>query len=73
MTLPVSASVSSARSLTATGVAMGTEQQMEELLELAASGKVTPAIEVRDFVETLVIEQLRTDNVTGQLVVKIPE
>lgn len=72
--LPVSASVCSARSLTVTGVAVGTEQQMEELLELAASGKVTPAIEVRDFSETpAIIEQLRTDNVAGRIVVKIPE
>ncbi|KJR88989.1 uncharacterized protein SPSK_07649 [Sporothrix schenckii 1099-18] len=73
-TFPVSASLCSARSLTVTGVAVDTEQRMEELLELAASGKVTPAIEVRDFVETpAIIEQLRTDNVTGRIVVKIPE
>lgn len=73
-TLPISASVCSARSLTVTGVAVDTEKRMEELLKLAAEGKVTPAVEVRDFDETpAIIEQLRTDKVTGRIVVKIPE
>lgn len=73
-TLPISASICSARSLTVTGVAVDTEERMEELLELAASGKITPAVEVMDFDETpAIIEQLRTDKVTGRIVVKIPE
>ncbi|CAK7221120.1 hypothetical protein SBRCBS47491_004419 [Sporothrix bragantina] len=72
--LPVSAALCSARSLTVTGVSVGTEEQMSELLQLAAAGKVTPAVEVRTLHEVHdVIEQLRTDSVTGRIVVKIPE
>ncbi|CAK7214715.1 hypothetical protein SEUCBS140593_002284 [Sporothrix eucalyptigena] len=72
--LPVSAALCSARSLTVTGVAVGTEDQMTQLLALAAEGKVTPKVEVRTLADVPgIIEGLRTDKVTGRIVVKIPE
>ncbi|CAK7210289.1 hypothetical protein SCUCBS95973_000728 [Sporothrix curviconia] len=72
--LPVSATLCSARSLTVTGVAVGTEKQMAQLLAMAAAGKVTPSVEVRPLADVAdVIEQLRKGSITGRIVVKIPE
>lgn len=72
--LPVSAALCSARSLTVTGVAVGTESQMAELLALAAAGKVRPQVEVRALADVPgIIEELRTDQVTGRIVVQLPE
>jgi propanol-preferring alcohol dehydrogenase len=59
--------------LTIKGAAVGTEEQMVELLELAIIGKVKPMVEIVDFSQTgSVLERLRTDKITGRVVVKIP-
>lgn len=59
--------------LTITGVATGTERQMEELLKQAAAGKITPEIEVLDLDEiSRIFEKLKSDQITGRIVVKIP-
>ncbi|KAF7557696.1 hypothetical protein G7Z17_g396 [Cylindrodendrum hubeiense] len=72
--LPIPASLCSARALTVTGVATGTEDQMNELLGHAASGKIKPAIEVLDFSEIPnIFNRLKKDNITGRIVVKIPK
>ncbi|KAH6975211.1 chaperonin 10-like protein [Ilyonectria sp. MPI-CAGE-AT-0026] len=72
--LPIPASLCSARALTVTGVATGTEQQMHELLEHAATGKITPTIEVLEFSEMPdIFERLKKDSITGRIVVRIPQ
>lgn len=56
------------------GSSVGTEDQLAELLQAAAIGKVAPSIEVFDFsaVPTL-IEKLREDGITGRAVVILPQ
>lgn len=53
---------------------MGTEDQLTELLQAAAAGKIVPSIEVFDFsaVPTL-LEKLRKDGITGRAVVNLPQ
>jgi propanol-preferring alcohol dehydrogenase len=59
--------------LTVKGAAVGTEEQMVELLQLAITGKIKPMVEVVDFSQTSsVLEKLRADEITGRVVVKIP-
>lgn len=72
-TLPLSISRTSARGLTVRGVAVGTEEQMDELLRLAAEGKVKPLVEVHPF-ERIgdVMEDLKHDRITGRAVVTLP-
>jgi len=54
--------------------AVGTEKQMDELLQLAITGKIKPLVEMLDFSETgSVFEKLRRDGITGRVVVKIPQ
>ncbi|PKS11122.1 hypothetical protein jhhlp_002883 [Lomentospora prolificans] len=72
--VPLSASICSARSLTVTGVATGTEEQMRELLKHAASGDIKPAVEVADFDEIpAVFEKLKAGSIVGRIVIKIPQ
>ncbi|KAK5988285.1 Alcohol dehydrogenase 2 [Cladobotryum mycophilum] len=72
--IPISASLFSARALTITGVAVGTEKQMEELLERAVAGTISPLIHVKEFDEIPhLFDALRQDEVVGRLVVRIPE
>ncbi len=53
---------------------MGAEKQMDELLQLAITGKIKPRIEVLEFSEIgLVFEKLRRDGITGRVIVKIPQ
>ncbi|KAH8659826.1 putative alcohol dehydrogenase [Xylariales sp. PMI_506] len=71
--IPLSASLCSARALTVTGVAVGTEDQMRELLRLAAAGAIRPSITMMDFSDIpSIFEKLRTGAVTGRVVVRIP-
>ncbi|SPO02043.1 related to ADH3 - alcohol dehydrogenase III [Cephalotrichum gorgonifer] len=73
-TIPLSATLCSARALTVTGVATGTEQQMVELLRQAEDGKVTPSIEVAEFHEVPnIFERLKENSITGRVVVRIPQ
>ncbi|CVL08064.1 related to ADH3-alcohol dehydrogenase III [Fusarium mangiferae] len=71
--IPLSATICSARSLTVTGVAVGTEEQMEELLQHALEGTIVPEVKVLEFEEVgNVIEGLKRQEVTGRIVVRIP-
>ncbi|QGI83704.1 unnamed protein product [Fusarium fujikuroi] len=72
-TIPLSATICSARSLTVTGVAVGTEEQMEELLQHALEGTIVPEVKVLEFEEVgNVIEGLKRQEVTGRIVVRLP-
>jgi D-arabinose 1-dehydrogenase-like Zn-dependent alcohol dehydrogenase len=46
---------------------------MVELLQLAMIGKIKPMVEIVEFSQTSsVLEKLRTDKITGRVVVRIP-
>lgn len=53
---------------------MGTEDQLTDLLQAAAAGKIAPSIEVFEFsdVPTL-IEKLRDDGIMGRAVITLPQ
>ena len=52
---------------------VGTEVQMEDLLQHALVGTITPEVRVLDFEQVgNVIEDLKKQQVTGRVVVKIP-
>ncbi|KAF4995283.1 hypothetical protein FGRMN_5248 [Fusarium graminum] len=71
--IPLSATICSARSLTVAGVAVGTEEQMAELLQHALKGTIVPKVTVLDFREVgNVIEDLKKQQITGRVVVRIP-
>lgn len=60
--------------LNITGVSVGTEEQMEELLQEAAAGKLEPAVEVLDFGEVpSIFERLKQNSITGRVVVRVPQ
>ncbi|CAG8225301.1 unnamed protein product [Penicillium salamii] len=73
LNIPLSATICTARGLTFIGSSVGTEDQMSDLLQAAASGKITPSIEVFGFasVPTLVAK-LKEDGITGRAVVRLP-
>ena len=53
---------------------VGNEQQMEELLEQAVAGVINPVVEVKEFSEVpQIFEKLKHNEVTGRIVVRIPE
>ncbi|KAH8879754.1 GroES-like protein [Thozetella sp. PMI_491] len=71
--IPIPASLCSARALTISGVATGTEQQMEALLQDAAAGKIKPSIKLSSFSSLPeIFNKLKDDGVTGRIVVVIP-
>ncbi|KAF5557740.1 alcohol dehydrogenase [Fusarium napiforme] len=71
--IPLSATICSARSLTVTGVAVGTEEQMKELLQHTLEGTIVPKVMVLDFEQVGdVIEGLKRQEITGRIVVRIP-
>ncbi|CAG1963040.1 unnamed protein product [Fusarium graminearum] len=71
--IPLSASLCSARSLTVAGVAVGTETQMEELLQHAVAGTIVPDITVLEFEQVgKIIRDLQDQTITGRVVLKIP-
>jgi propanol-preferring alcohol dehydrogenase len=46
---------------------------MVELLQLTMSGKIQPMVEVVEFSQTgSILEKLRSDNIIGRVVVKLP-
>lgn len=60
--------------LTVTGVLVGNEQQMEELLQHAVTGVINPVVQVEEFSEVpQIFEKLRDNKVTGRIVVRIPQ
>lgn len=61
------------RGLVIRGSSTGTAAQMDELLQLAKEGKITPKIEVFDFEDSpKIIEELNKYEVTGRKVVRAP-
>ncbi|KAF1972464.1 hypothetical protein BU23DRAFT_555007 [Bimuria novae-zelandiae CBS 107.79] len=61
------------RGLVIRGSSTGTAEQMDELLQLAKEGKITPKIEVFDFEESpKIIQELNKYEVTGRKVVRAP-
>ncbi|KAG5795918.1 hypothetical protein H9Q69_005063 [Fusarium xylarioides] len=71
--IPLSATICSARSLTVTGVAVGTEEQMKVLLQHALEGTIVPEVKVLEFKEVgNIIEGLKRQEITGRVVVRIP-
>ncbi|KAK7192567.1 hypothetical protein DPSP01_006508 [Paraphaeosphaeria sporulosa] len=61
------------RGLVIRGSSTGTSEQMDELLQLAKEGKITPKIEVYDFEESPnIIQELDKYEVTGRKVVRAP-
>ncbi|EAT82150.2 hypothetical protein SNOG_10756 [Parastagonospora nodorum SN15] len=59
--------------LTIRGSSTGTKAQMDELLQLALEGKITPRIEVYDFKDApKIIQELQRYEVTGRKVVRAP-
>lgn len=61
------------RGLVIRGSSTGTNEQMDELLQLALDGKITPKIEVYDFAESpKIIQELQRFEVTGRKVVRAP-
>ncbi|XEV04676.1 hypothetical protein FSHL1_009963 [Fusarium sambucinum] len=70
--IPISASVCSARGLTVTGVSVGTEGQMEDILQHASAGVIVPNVKVVEFEQVgQVMDDLQRQTVTGRVVVKI--
>lgn len=64
---------SDTQALTVTGVATGTEDQMQELLAQVAAGKINPVITVVDFSEIpAIFNKLKGDGIVGRMVVRIP-
>ncbi|KAK7419052.1 hypothetical protein QQX98_003554 [Neonectria punicea] len=71
--IPIPASLCSARALSITGVATGTEDQMQELLAQVAAGKIRPVITVVEFSEIPeIFNKLKSDSIVGRMVVRIP-
>ncbi|KAJ4115370.1 hypothetical protein NW768_011222 [Fusarium equiseti] len=71
--IPLSTTICSARDLTVTGVMVGTEKQLEDLLQHALKGTIVPNVKVLEFDQVgNVIEDLKKQQVTGRIVVKIP-
>jgi propanol-preferring alcohol dehydrogenase len=61
------------RGLVIRGSSTGTAEQMDELLQFALQGKITPKIEVYDFEEAPgIIKQLQSYEVSGRKVVRAP-
>ncbi|KAF2473699.1 uncharacterized protein BDR25DRAFT_169479, partial [Lindgomyces ingoldianus] len=61
------------RGLVIKGSSTGTSEQMDELLQHALQGKITPKIEVYEFSESpKIIEELQRYEVSGRKVVKAP-
>ncbi|KAF2276816.1 uncharacterized protein EI97DRAFT_450104 [Westerdykella ornata] len=61
------------RGLIIKGSSTGTSQQMDELLQYALEGKITPKVEVFDFDDSpRIIEELMRYEVTGRKVVRTP-
>ena len=59
--------------LTIKGSSVGTNAQMDEVLDMAVKGTLKPKIEVFDFSESpVIIEKLKKYEVTGRMVVRIP-
>ncbi|KAL7778223.1 hypothetical protein CFE70_004900 [Pyrenophora teres f. teres 0-1] len=55
------------------GASTGSSKQMDELLQHALEGKITPKVEVYDFTDSpKILEELKRYEVTGRKVVRVP-
>ena len=55
------------------GSSTGSSKQLDELLQLALEGKITPKVEVYDFADSPnILEELKRNEVTGRKVVRVP-
>ncbi|KAL7805211.1 GroES-like protein [Trichoderma aethiopicum] len=71
---PLAASIYAAKALTVTGIMVGSEQQMDDLLQHAVAGIIKPVVEVEEFDQVpRIFEKLKNNEVTGRIVVRIPE
>lgn len=53
---------------------VGTEKEMEELLQHAAAGIIRPTVKVEEFSKLAeIFEKLKHNQVTGRFVVRIPQ
>lgn len=60
--------------LTIVGSSVGTDEEMQELLEMAVKGDVVPQVEVFDFSQiNNVMERLAKSEIGGRVVLKLPE
>jgi alcohol dehydrogenase, propanol-preferring len=60
--------------LTIIGSSVGTDEEMQQLLAMAARGEVTPEIAVHDFSEINdIMGKLARYEIGGRVVLKIPE
>ncbi|CBX98662.1 hypothetical protein IAQ61_007719 [Plenodomus lingam] len=70
---PMCPKVIANRGLVVRGSSTGTNEQMDELLQLALEGKITPKVEVYDFADApKIIQELERFEVTGRKVVRAP-
>jgi propanol-preferring alcohol dehydrogenase len=55
------------------GSSTGSAKQMDELLQMALEGKITPKVEVYDFADSpKILQELQRYEVTGRKVVRAP-
>ncbi|KIV85747.1 hypothetical protein PV11_01409 [Exophiala sideris] len=72
--LPISPFMMVVRGLHVVGSSVGTDKEMEELLDMAVKGDVVPQIAVFDFEEiNNVMEKLARYEIGGRVVLKIPQ
>ncbi|KAF5851660.1 hypothetical protein GGP41_000458 [Bipolaris sorokiniana] len=61
------------KGLTIRGSSTGSAKQMDELLQMAVEGKITPKVEVYDFADSpKILQELKRYEVTGRKVVRAP-
>lgn len=71
--LPVSPFIVAIKGLKVVGSTVGTETEMEELLEMAVNGDVVPHIEMFELSELdVVVQRLANAQIVGRAVMKIP-
>lgn len=72
--LPISPFQMIVRGISVVGSSVGTESEMNELMEMAAKGEIKPIVEVFGFKELgHVLERLQRNEVSGRAVVRLPE
>lgn len=56
------------------GIAPGTEDQMQQLLQEAAAGRITPEVQVLEFDDAPgVLERIKEQSITGRVVIRVPQ
>lgn len=71
--LPISPFQLVIRGISVLGSSVGTENEMNELLEMAAQGKIKPTVELFDFDDLdEVLQKLQKNEIAGRAVVTLP-